>query len=846
METLTPRIAIMQNKAKLPTIEPVAMSLRQPQAVGKTFNPLTLAYLNLVSWQQTHAPVFNSPPSQTGTLYSCVNGGTYFIPNAVVSMRMKGSTTPDVFIQRKADGDSGDVGYTLRVTFELRRPDNLPDSAHPLPLDQFSISLQPGTGQAIPFPSQSITVLPAPDGADPDVVQKLAVEAPVDVDQMINILQNDAQAHFVLEATVHYQLHTDPNQPPPLPHPIRYVPIYRPLNGVVTPVTTTTPLTVNPQLMRIRRFNPSPQVMRPITIEPPTPPPPPPVASASGSHSSFLSGLGKLVKTAIETSVNNSNTNSTNSTSNGDPNKKLDLSTLTQFLFNPTSVTTTNSDPNTHPAQSIVSLELTNTSTSGLGAYFPKTLPKNRPIYAGVDGTYSDNPDAVWVTSNLGYFKESAVPNQFYILPDGYSLSLNIEKSVPDMSVLMTPNADPNATGADAYKIRVSFSIAPWVDAGRKRDMRAYLSSQLGIVYPDLVLGGYTGGTFEPTHLFDQLGSTALTGATGTNGAPAVQSIDPSQPFEFILDCTLEFYTLLSKLLVSTDGQGLKGNVHIQLKTDSTANATPSDVVVPVCLRLDQVANHPLISGLVAMPSSPDPSDKSDSSDEGTMNPAQMMVSNPSQLSVTVETVISTLLLTQDDLPPVSATVATSNPASLNLGPNGVVTIILTAPPKTSAWTSVAVDYDGIAVKLDATQVLNQIHQMASSSSFKTNLNITCYALAHPESLPPDLSTIIGIHVQIQNTGASSVVTDGSSTATATANNQPQAVTQDVHVTRDQPNPTVSLAYSLTDVLNGASLDQPKCRYRCRNMTALGETGNWSDWQDNLGQDLFVAPVSTT
>jgi hypothetical protein len=835
------------------------MTLKQPVIAGQKFNPLTLAYLKMVAWQQNNAPAFNSAPTQTGMAYTSVNGSSYFIPNARVSMRMKGSTTPDVFLQRKATG-SGDVGYTLRVTFELRRPDTLPDSARALPLDQFSISLQSGSGAIIQFPSQNITVLPAPDGGDPDIVQKLAVEAPVDVDQVVNILQNDAQAHFTLQAAVHYQIIVDPNQPPPdnnsgqpnlgaLTHPMHVMPLRRPLEMATMRTAAVQPLMVNPQLMRIRRFNPTNQPLPPIQpIAITLPPPPPPVVpqandagtARGGLASKALFGLGKLVKAAIESSINNAANNAANGTpTTSDPNKKLDVGTLTHFLFDSSSIpTNTQSNPNAHPAQAIISLELANTASSGLGAYFPKTTPKNRPIYAGVDSSYGDNPDAVWVTSNLGYFKESAVPNQFYILPDGFSLSLNIEKSIPDMTVLMTPNSDPNATGSNAYKIRVSFGIAPWVDASRKRDLRNYLSSQLGIVYPDLVLGGYTGGTFEPTHLFDQLGSSALGSTTGPDGKPLIQSVNPAQPFEFILDCTMEFYTLLSKLLVSNDGQGMKGNVHIQLKTDSTANAAPSDVVVPVSLRLDQVANHPLLSGLVAMPTAD--ADKSDDADEATMNPTQMMISNPSQLSVSVESVISTLLFTQDDLPPVNAAVATSTPTSLMLGPNGIVTIDLKPPPKVSAWTSVAVDYDGVAVKLDAQRVLNQVHQMASSSSFKTALKLNCYALAHPEFLPPELTNLIGLHVQIQNT--SMPAPQGGEVGSAASS----AGIQDIYVTRDKPTPTVNIAYSLADVLNGASLDQPKCRFRCRNMTAMGETGNWSEWQDNLGQDLFVAPVTAS
>jgi hypothetical protein len=816
METATPTIAIQQARIALPSIQPRAMTLTRPLLMRKAFNPLTMAYLKMVAMQRSNAPIFHTAPNQTGTLYTAIDGGQYFISHAMVSVRLRGSTTPDVFIQRQASGAGGssNVVYILRVTFELRRPDNLPDSAHPLPMDQFAISLQPASGEAIPFPPESVTVLPAPDGDDPDVVQKLAAQVTVDLDRVVNILQNDSQAHFVVTAAVHYQIENNlPQQPDVPPHrpPIR-------IPGRMAEANALR----RPELMRA-------ELLHTVPIPPPAPEP---VQPRQSFGKLALHGLGQILQSAIESSAATQSSSSSNQS--GIAQKTLKLATLSQFMLQPGTLQQNASASNSEtaqPAQSTLALLLSNTGNTGLGAYFPKTLSKNRPIYAGVDSSFSDNPDAVWITSNLGYFKESAVPNQFYVLPDGYSLSFNIEKSLPDMSVLMTPNPDPNATGSNAYRIRVRFGIAPYLDAGRMRDMRAFLSSHLGVVYPDLVLGGYAGGSFEPTHLFDQLGSTVLSGAAGTasaTGTSALQSINPAQPFEFILDCTMEFYTLLSKLLVSTDGQGLKGNVHLQLKTDATASAGPTDVVVPVCLRLDQVANHPLNSGLVAMPSSPTDATKSSSTDDedaeqANLNPNQMMITNPSQVTVSVATVITTLLLTEDDLPPVNAALAAPTPSSLNLGPNGVVTIDLKAPASIPAWTSVAVEFDGITVKLDAEKVLNQIHQLASSSSFKTNLNVHCYALAHPESLPAQLSTLIGVHVQVQNNTGSSV--------------------QDIYVTREQPNPTVAIGYSLADILNGASLDQPKCQARCRNMTALGESGNWSEWQTNTGQDLFVAPV---
>ena len=795
-ENTIPTMAIQQAIPAV-QVQPRARIQARPMIMRTAINPLKAAYMRLIEMQRNNAPVFQSAPTQTGVVYTATDGSLYFIPNAVVGVRLRGSTTPDVFIERHASNPqgtgSGELAYILRVTFELRRPDTLPDNAHPLPMDHFSVSLQPGNGESIPFPQEGLTVLPAPEDADPDVVEKLVAQVEVDVDRVVNILQNDSQARFILTADIHYQL-ADEQGPSSSPSPERRPSHIEPLPG----------LNVNPENLKVR-FKPKSMLGALATRG----------LGFALNNPQLVASVASSVASKVVSKIKDKKETS-NPTASPVTQKTLKLATLSQYMLRPVTPEERHSNANTsaQAAQATISLLLTNTGNSGLGAYFPKSIAKNRSVYAGVDSSFSNNPDAVWISSNVGYFKESAIPNQFYVLPDGYFLALNVEKSVPDMSVLMTPNPDPKATGSNAYRIRVRFGIAPYLDASRMRDMRAFLSSRLGVVYPDLVLGGYAGGSFEPTHLFDQLGSTAL----GATSGP--QNINPAQPFEFILDCTMEFYTLLAKLLVSTDGQGLKGNVHLQLKTDSSPSSTLTDVVAPVCLRLDQVANHPLVNGLVQSASITPAND--DSADA--VNPTRITVSNPSQLSVSVATVIPTLLLTQDDLPPINAALAAPTPVSLNLSPGSNVAIDLKAPGSISAWTGVAVEFDGIAIQLDAAQVLNQIHQMAKSSSFKTMLNVHCYALAHPEALPNTLSNLIGVHVQVQNSTAGAAV-------------------QDIYVTKDQPNPTVAIAYSLADMLNGASLDQPKCQYRCRNMTALGESGEWSQWQENTGQDLFVSPV---
>lgn len=451
----------------------------------------------------------------------------------------------------------------------------------------------------------------------------------------------------------------------------------------------------------------------------------------------------------------------------------------------------------------------------GLKGPFPPTNPANRPIYAKVDPSFGSNPDADWVQTNFGFIKDSGIPNHFYILPDSYGLAFDAALGLPNMSVILRTEAG-QADGLPAYRVRVRFVVMPRLDATRLQNLRKILSSEQGIAYADLVIGGYDKALFTPTHLFDQLGSTVVAGAAGSTA----QQVDASGAFELVLDCTMEFYTLLTKLLVAPDSGGLDGSVAIALK------GPDKSVEVPVHLRLDRTANHPLTTKLAADATSAGPVDTSSptgSSDPQPKGPSVVVIDNPSQVEVTVDQILPTLLLMDEHMPYAClAAPAVPTPTALDLpaGAKGVK-VTLTPPDSIPLWSAVAVDFSNANLKLNPAVVLDQIHQLATSANLASTVRVWSFLLQHPDQIPPSLAGLIGIHVQIQK---------GSGTPI------------DVRLVIGAAEQKVQVAFTLDDLVAGMSPDQPTFQYRCKNIFAAGEAATWPDWQTNTGGDLLVFP----
>jgi hypothetical protein len=60
----------------------------------------------------------------------------------------------------------------------------------------------------------------------------------------------------------------------------------------------------------------------------------------------------------------------------------------------------------------------------------------------------------------------------------------------------------------------------------------------------------------------------------------------------------------------------------------------------------------------------------------------------------------------------------------------------------------------------------------------------------------------------------------------------------------DEATKNVPLAFTIVDVMAGATPDSPRFDWRRRNMTS-GGNGPFSTWESVLGKELFATPVTS-
>jgi hypothetical protein len=205
-------------------------------------------------------------------------------------------------------------------------------------------------------------------------------------------------------------------------------------------------------------------------------------------------------------------------------------------------------------------------------------------------------------------------------------------------------------------------------------------------------------------------------------------------------------------------------------------------------------------------------------------------VSNPLPYAVTVARTVASLLERDADLPsPIAAVTAEAEPSSFRLpaatdGTPSTLDIVLTAPPSDQPriFGSVGVSFEGVAIDIDPQQVLAKAYDTGTAGSVSTSVEVRCYQLEHPESLPPDLAGVFGLEVEIRRSADARTVT--------------------VFLTKDQPKLDVQVSFSLADVVAGARPEQPTFEWRRRNMSGSGN-GEWSEWSTITGRQLFISPT---
>lgn len=505
--------------------------------------------------------------------------------------------------------------------------------------------------------------------------------------------------------------------------------------------------------------------------------------------------------------------------------------------FNPNFINVINNQPSpntttTAPSNVKTARVMVGTPThDGLNAYFPLENPHNKPIYARImilDGASDSN----WSATPDGYLRSSAQPNQYYILPDSFGLALDPQTGMPAMSVLLVET--PASDGTTSYRVRVRFVVVPWLAPERLASVRRSLRGDYDIAYADLVIGGYDSATFVPSHLFDKLADLGPTvvGAAADSGNIAV---DAAGGFELVLDCSMEFYTLLTKMVTQADG--LQGNVDVTIHTDATTTFT---VEVPVRLTLGAPASVPLQVSL------------EDPGGAGSTHACAVDVTNSANVDASASAILATLLLKDEHMPyPSNAFDVGSIPASLALKSGAKAKILLvqapqndgsdasikvggislnvdpttgaigTPNPELPPWSAVVVNFSGLHLSFDANQVLSKVNELASTTQMNSTAHLVSYLLKHPDQIPQSLAGLIGIHVQLKS---------GTSTPI------------DTYLTTDSPEQTVQVAFSFSDLLAGLNPDEPTFQWRRCNMFAAKED-SWSDWATNTGRDLFVTPT---
>jgi hypothetical protein len=458
-----------------------------------------------------------------------------------------------------------------------------------------------------------------------------------------------------------------------------------------------------------------------------------------------------------------------------------------------------------------------------LPAYFPASERANLTIYAALDGIPGSDPGA-WVIGPAGPWCRSA-PGEFFTLPHEYRLAADTEHGVPAVNVLLLPPSDTVAgapaagmaaaggAAASSYRVRVRvrFEVMPWWDPIQLAQLRTDIAETTATTYPELAIGGYASADFTPPSLLQHLGGDVLgaeTSAIDANG------------FELVLDCSMEFYTLLCTLLAPPTGtpSGLEAHVRFTLTGGLEAPLTRD---IPVRIRLDVLAGGFLPLTLVPNDTSP--------ADPGAVDPGvQAKVRNMIGSTVDVEGAIATLLVAPGPGKPEGyPAAARAVPLPLRLGPAGgeadsaVLTLTPEAVVDPQAIAALDVQFTGIRLTDPPVSVLERVHELAASTSQPTSVRVTSYQLAHPDNLPASLADLYGIEVEVR-IGTRPAVT--------------------AFLTRTEPDKTIGLALLIGDLVAGADPQQPSFEWRRRNLATSG-TGEFSIWQTTSGRELFVTPT---
>ena len=485
---------------------------------------------------------------------------------------------------------------------------------------------------------------------------------------------------------------------------------------------------------------------------------------------------------------------------------------------------------------------------SGVNGYYEPGLMENRAIYSQVTSGFGSEPWSEWVESPNGRFMDSPVPDQFYVLPDEYRLTFDAETkdALDDGAAGAAEGGRPSRPGrcrsAGDYTLRTRFSVVPWVDPARLERLRAEIAKHSGGPYPELLVGGIRSATVLA------VGGAARTRVDGRRiEAMPRPSVDPLG-FDLVLDCTSEFYSTLSHLLV-TDGVGCRRSRRRSSRTETdprTGRRARRAAPRPAGIRRAVGRAHPgahrrrrpepaatarraegAPPGEGAAATAPLPSPMP----QVPLAPPTLRVINPLPYAVTVARAVPSLLSawTNSSPSPLGAVAAKAEPESFTLPPATAGGALDDRPhPHSRAARPAA------RLRSGRCRVRRSRHRHRSAAGAGEGARHRARpapSRARSKCAATSSSTPRCFHPRSPTCSASR--------CSCGAPRRPRRSRSSSRGTSRRLD--VQVAFTLGDIMAGAKPEQPTFQWRARNMAGAGN-GEWSEWAAITGRQLFVSP----
>lgn len=726
-------------------------------------------------------PVLDQAPARAGEVFFVGDSTAYYVPAAVIPTRSAKSRTPAVFL----DVDEADV-WRLVVWLDLVRPEGAPPEAIPLPLTEVNGVLTSAVS-GVGGPFTAVTHLAPPD---PSVPHRVALALTVNPGKAADALRSDPTAAITVTATAHHS-RLNPNSEQEWE--LRKNEAMRII--MFTDLFWEKP-DASPEELETYRTMHAQRMQKVVSLLAQLP---------------WMDDEGRRVLTEAATDTQDA--------------QIITLDIVNRLASAPAGPVAQHTTVRLGPDGGPVSL------------FLPPSHRPNQAIYHRWNRRIGDltggvDQDTAWLDTGEGMWQASPVPNEYYVLPHEYRLAFDAERGMPAMNVLMVTASGGVEAPPEQWKVRVRFRLLPWLDPVALERLRAQIADVEGAAYPELVVGNLGGATFDVSTWLAGLGGGAAAAEGGT------LEVDP-RGFELVLDCSMEFYNLLGRLLTSGPGSGstVEGRVVFHLRTSTEGTSRRE---VPVRIRLDRPDDGFLVAEQVTA-AFPDPS----TWPPGWTPPLYCKVRAPGGVRADIGGVVATMLVLDPATGvPAESVAAVADPPAFSIGdPAAAPPVPQPDPPqqppqvgagevllrlKLKPGTTVdprqvgmlAVDFTAVKVHLSAATVLTRVHELGASTGLVTQINLRCYQLKHPENLPPELADMFGLDVEIRRGTA-----------------EPVTIT----LVRDEPEGVVDVPFGFADLVAGMKPDQPRFEYRRRVLLPRG-AGEYTPWKSFAGRDLHITP----